>query len=53
MTPYFPLIIAVIAGAVAGSFMGASRLSASVMEKVLGGVVIVAVFFLGKSMAYG
>ena len=44
---YAPLYVAVILGAALGSFMGSSRLSAGVMEKVLGAIVIVAIGFLG------
>ncbi len=50
LTNYIPLIIAALAGGTLGSFMGSSRLSARVMEKILGGVVIVAIFFLTKKI---
>lgn len=43
---YIPLIIAVIAGGTIGSFMGAYKFSPKVMEKILGIIIIFAIFFL-------
>ncbi len=43
---YLPIIIAVIAGGTIGSFIGASRLSPKLMEKILGVIIIIAIFFL-------
>jgi uncharacterized membrane protein YfcA len=50
LTPYLPLLLAVMAGGAMGSFLGSSRLSTDVMEKILGSVVIVAIFFLGRAI---
>jgi len=43
---YLPLIAAVLVGGTMGSFLGAYRFSAQVIEKVLGLVIIVAIIFL-------
>lgn len=50
LTNYIPLIIAVVAGGALGSYMGASRFSPKVMEKMLGLVIIVAIIFLTKKI---
>jgi uncharacterized membrane protein YfcA len=43
---YMPLIIAVLIGGALGSFVGSSKLSHRAMQKILGGIIIVAIFFL-------
>ena len=48
LTDYIPLIVAVIAGGFAGSFLGAVKLSPKTMEKILGSVIILAIVFLLK-----
>jgi len=48
LTNYIPLIVAVLAGGALGSFMGSFKFSPKVMEKLLGAVIIVAIFFLTK-----
>ena len=50
LTNYIPLIIAVIAGGALGSYMGSSRFSPKVMEKILGLVIIVAIIFLTQKI---
>lgn len=50
LTDYVPLIIAVVAGGALGSFMGSFKFSPSTMEKVLGSVIIVAIFFLANKI---
>ena len=50
LTNYIPLIIAVVAGGALGSYMGSSRFSPKVMEKMLGLVIIVAIIFLTKKI---
>ncbi|MCK5721832.1 MAG: sulfite exporter TauE/SafE family protein [Gammaproteobacteria bacterium] len=50
LTNYIPLIIAVVAGGALGSYLGASRFSSKVMEKMLGLVIIVAIIFLTKKL---
>jgi len=52
LTNYVPLIIAVFAGAVLGSFMGSYKFSPKLMEKMLGMVILVAIFFLTKKVIY-
>ena len=50
LTNYIPLIIAVIAGGALGSYMGSSRFSPKVMEKILGLVIIAAIIFLTQKI---
>ncbi len=50
LSDYIPLIAAVFAGGILGSFMGAVKFSPKVMEKVLGTVIIVAIVFLLKKV---
>jgi len=50
MLDYIPLIIAVLIGGLLGSWLGANRYSSKTIEKWLGIVVIVAIFFLGKKL---
>jgi hypothetical protein len=51
LTNYIPLIIAVLAGGSLGSFMGSSKFSPKLMEKILGAVIIVAIFLLAKKIS--
>lgn len=46
--PY--LVVAVVSGAMLGSYLGASRLSPRKMEKILGLIIIVAIFALGRKL---
>ena len=46
LSDYMLLIAAVLAGGVLGSFLGSFKFSPRAMEKILGAVIIVAVFFL-------
>jgi uncharacterized membrane protein YfcA len=46
LTGYLPLIAAVVLGGVLGSHIGATRLSRNAMEKILGIIVVVAIFML-------
>ncbi len=50
LTNYIPLIVAVLAGGTLGSFMGSFKFSPKVMEKILGSVIILAIFFLTKKI---
>ena len=53
LTNYIPLIVAVLLGGTLGSFMGSFKFSPRVMEKILGSVIIVAIFFLlPKALAF-
>ncbi len=47
---YIPLIVSVIAGGFAGSFLGAVKLPPKTMEKILGSVIILAIIFLSKKI---
>ena len=50
LTGYIPLIVAVLAGGSLGSFMGSFKFSPKLMEKILGLIIIVAIFFLAKKI---
>lgn len=50
LTNYIPLIIAVLAGGTFGSYMGAVKFSHRNMDKILGLVILVAIFFLAKKL---
>ncbi len=50
LTSYIPLIIAVLAGGSLGSFMGSFKFPPQLMEKILGAVIVVAIFFLAKKI---
>lgn len=47
---YLPLIGAVLLGGAVGSLIGSSRIDPRSLEKVLGGVIVVAVFLLLRSL---
>ena len=47
---YVPLIVAVIIGSALGSYLGASRYSPRVIEKILGLIILVAIVLLGKTL---
>lgn len=49
---YYPIIIAVIAGGVLGSFLGAVKFSPKLMDKVLGVVIIIAIIFLMNKIIF-
>ncbi len=50
LTSHIPLIAAVIVGGTLGSFMGSFKFSPKVMEKTLGAIILVAIFFLIKKI---
>ncbi|MCW8899707.1 MAG: sulfite exporter TauE/SafE family protein [Gammaproteobacteria bacterium] len=50
LTNYIPLIIAVIAGGALGSYLGAFKFSPKLMDKILGIVIVVAIFFLAQKL---
>lgn len=52
LTNLIPLIIAVLVGGAAGSFMGSFRFSPIIMEKTLGGVLVVSIFFLTRKLLF-
>lgn len=49
-TDYIPLIVAVLAGGVLGSYFGSFKLSPRTMEKVLGVIIIIAIVFLAQKV---
>lgn len=51
LTPYLPLIVAVLLGGYLGSHMGASRFSPRIMEKILGTIILLAVILLAKKLS--
>jgi hypothetical protein len=50
LTPFLPLFIAVFISGVAGSYMGSARFVPHTMQKILGSILIVAVFLLGRKV---
>jgi len=50
LTPYLPLVAAVVIGGIAGTTMGAGRFQPQTMQKILGSILIVAILLLGKKM---
>jgi uncharacterized membrane protein YfcA len=50
LTDYIPIVIAVIAGGLIGSWLGAGKLSTKNMEKILGAITIVAIGFLIRKL---
>ncbi len=50
LTSFIPLFIAVMVGGAAGSFMGSFKFSPKMIEKTLGGVLVVAIFFLTRKL---
>lgn len=52
ITGYYPLFIAVLAGGALGSFMGATKFSSQLMNKILGVIILVAIFFLARKLFF-
>lgn len=50
LTPWIPLMVAVILGGALGSWLGATRLSGNTMERILGAIIIVAIFMLARTI---
>lgn len=50
ITPFIPLIFAVLIGGGLGSYMGSTRFSPRTMEKILGLVIVVAILFLARKL---
>ena len=50
LSPYIPLIVAVVLGGSLGSHMGASRFSVTTMEKILGLIILLALALLLKKI---
>lgn len=52
ITDYLPLIIAVVAGGALGSFLGASKFPARILQRILGGVILLAIMILGRRLLF-
>ena len=50
LTNYIPLIVAVLLGGTLGSYMGSFKFSSKQMDKILGAVILIAIFFLAKNL---
>lgn len=50
LTEYVPLVLAVVAGGVLGSYLGAFKLAPKTMEKVLGVIILLAIAALGRKL---
>lgn len=48
--PYLPMMVAVAIGGFTGSYLGASRLSARAMERLLAGIIVIAIVLLARKM---
>jgi hypothetical protein len=48
---FLPLIVGAVAGGLAGSMMGAGRFEPRTMQRILGSILLVAIFFLGRKIA--
>jgi uncharacterized membrane protein YfcA len=51
LMPFMPLVIAAVVGGMAGSLMGAKRFEPRTMQKILGTILLAAIFFLGRKIA--
>jgi uncharacterized membrane protein YfcA len=48
---FTPLMLGVVIGGLAGSLLGANRFNPQTMQKVLGGILVIAIVFLGQKVA--
>ncbi len=51
LIPYLPLVIGAVIGGFSGSMLGAGRFEPRTMQKILGTVLVAAIFFLGRKVA--
>jgi uncharacterized membrane protein YfcA len=51
LAPYWPLVVSVLAGGLAGSIMGAGKFEPRTMQKILGTVLVVAIIFISQRIA--
>jgi uncharacterized membrane protein YfcA len=47
---YWPLIIAVVVGGIAGTILGAGHFKCETMQRILGSILVAAIFLLGRKM---
>ncbi len=52
LTNYILLIVAVVIGGTLGSYMGSFKFSPKMMDKILGAVILVAIFLLAKKLLF-
>lgn len=52
LTEFVPLIIAVLIGGTLGSYLGATGLKPATMQKILGAIILVTIFFLARKLFY-
>lgn len=52
LTNYIPLIVAVLLGGTLGSYMGSFKFSSKQMDKILGAVILIAIFLLIKKLLF-
>jgi uncharacterized membrane protein YfcA len=50
LVPYMPLIIGAVAGGLVGSILGAGRFEPRTMQKILGSILVIAIFLLGRKI---
>ena len=50
LTAFIPLVVAVILGGALGSWLGATRLSRTAMEKILGAIIMLAIVMLSRTL---
>lgn len=50
---YWPILVAVAAGGIAGSRLGAATLPRKTMQKILGGIILIAIVLLGRRVFFG
>jgi uncharacterized membrane protein YfcA len=50
LIPYMPLIIGAMVGGLAGSILGAGRFETRTMQKILGSILVAAIFFLVRKI---
>lgn len=49
---FVPIILAVFVGGILGSHMGSSRFQPRTMEKILGAIIVLAIYFLSKKILF-
>jgi uncharacterized membrane protein YfcA len=47
-----PLIVGAVVGGMAGSILGAGRFEQRTMQKILGSILVAAIIFLGRKIAF-
>ncbi|GAB4337150.1 MAG: sulfite exporter TauE/SafE family protein [Desulfobulbaceae bacterium] len=50
MEPWLPLVAAAVGGGLAGSLLGSGRFAPATMQKILGGILLVAIGLLGRKI---